>query len=96
MEDAREFYFDVALSGNEYSLACLRAFAKEGHVLFGSDYPYAPERAIGMMNGQLDGCVLEGEREAWNWGNAERLFPRLGALRKEKRGLRSSCICGKR
>ena len=97
VEDAREFYFDVALSGNEYSLACLRAFAKEGHVLFGSDYPYAPERTIGGMNARLDAWLsAEGEREAWNWGNAERLFPRLGALRKERRGLRSSCFCGKR
>ena len=96
VEDAREFYFDVALSGNEYSLACLRAFAKEGHVLFGSDYPYAPEEAIGLMTRGLDGCMLEGEREAWNWGNAEKLLPRLGARRKEKTGLKSSCTCCKR
>ena len=96
VEDAREFYFDLALSGSRYSLACLREFAKEGHVLFGSDYPYAPERGIEAITEELDRCMSEGEREAWMWGNAARLFPRIGGVQQAKGMLTSSCTCKRR
>src|SRR5208283_4317525 len=42
LEDLASFYFDTALSGSPAALPSLLAFAKPGHVLFGSDWPYAP------------------------------------------------------
>src|SRR5215470_3420128 len=42
LEDFASFYFDVALSGTPAALPSLLAFAKPGHILFGSDWPYAP------------------------------------------------------
>ncbi|NBU28802.1 MAG: amidohydrolase, partial [Caulobacteraceae bacterium] len=52
-----------------------------GHVLFGSDWPFAPEAAVGYFTGQLDAYpALDGmTREALDRGNAARLFPQLPA-----------------
>jgi len=54
LEDMRSFYFDTALSGSPAALPSLLAFAKPGHVLFGSDWPYAPAPAVSYFTGQLD------------------------------------------
>ncbi|KAJ1555457.1 hypothetical protein HK405_001638 [Cladochytrium tenue] len=54
LEDVWSFYFDLALSTNPVVLPTLLNFAKEGHVLFGCDYPNAPESGIQMMTGFLD------------------------------------------
>jgi hypothetical protein len=43
-----------ALSGSPAALPSLLAFAKPGHVLFGSDWPYAPDVAVGYFTAQLD------------------------------------------
>jgi predicted TIM-barrel fold metal-dependent hydrolase len=43
---AKWFYFDTALSGNEITLPALLKFAAPGHVLFGSDFPYAPVATV--------------------------------------------------
>ncbi|KAF4631452.1 hypothetical protein G7Y89_g6678 [Cudoniella acicularis] len=78
MEDAREFYHDLALSGNKYTLGLLTKFAREDHILFGSDFPPAPEKTIRTYTTNLeefelsDSCRYEIDR-----GNALRLFPRL-------------------
>ncbi|KAK4446903.1 amidohydrolase family protein [Podospora aff. communis PSN243] len=72
IEEARAFYIDVAFSGHEPQLRLLKEFAKPGHVLFGSDYPW--EQA-GVMKEQLaatDAVFAEETRKA---GLA--LFPRL-------------------
>lgn len=53
MEDLRSFYFDTALSAPA-ALPSLLAFARPGHVLFGSDWPYAPAPAVSYFTGQLD------------------------------------------
>lgn len=83
MEEAKSFYFDIALSGNEYTLPLLMRFAKKGHVLFGSDFPFAPEKTIGRMTGGWE-SFAEGLAEEERWGvergNAEGLFPRLRGL----------------
>ncbi|KAI0433346.1 hypothetical protein F5Y09DRAFT_83638 [Xylaria sp. FL1042] len=82
MEDARSFYFDTALSASPLQLALLKDFARPGHILFGSDFPYAPTPAIGHMDGLLD----EHERkdadliQSINTGSALELFPRLSAV----------------
>lgn len=54
LDDLATFYFDTALSGSPAALPSLLAFAKAGHVLFGSDWPYAPPAAVGYFTGQLD------------------------------------------
>ena len=46
LEEASEFYYDVAISSNPATLKALYEIAKTGHVLFGTDYPNAPTEAI--------------------------------------------------
>jgi predicted TIM-barrel fold metal-dependent hydrolase len=41
LEACREFYFDVALAGYKGPLQLLLNFAAPGHVLYGSDFPFA-------------------------------------------------------
>jgi predicted TIM-barrel fold metal-dependent hydrolase len=81
LNDFRSFYFDTALSGSPAALPSLLAFAKPDHVLFGSDWPFAPEAAVGYFTYQLDAyAALDGiAREALDRGNASRLFPHLPA-----------------
>ncbi len=54
LEDFRSFYFDTALSGTPAALPSLLAFAKPGHVLFGSDWPFAPAPVVAYFTGLLD------------------------------------------
>jgi predicted TIM-barrel fold metal-dependent hydrolase len=79
LEDFATFYFDTALSGSPAALPSLLAFAKPGHVLFGSDWPYAPPVAVSYFTGQLDGYApLDAEgHAAIDRMNAELLFPQF-------------------
>ena len=80
LDDFAGFYFDTALSSSAAALPSLLAFAKPGHVTFGSDWPFAPVAA-----GKLFAAGLEtypgldaGARGAIERSNALALFPRLG------------------
>jgi predicted TIM-barrel fold metal-dependent hydrolase len=76
LEDFQSFYFDTALSGSPAALPSLLAFAKPGHVLFGSDWPFAPDPAVAYFTGQLDayaGLDASGHA-AVDRGNAAALF----------------------
>ncbi|KAL9084564.1 MAG: hypothetical protein Q9165_007989 [Trypethelium subeluteriae] len=78
IEQAREFYFDTAISANPVTLKALFEFAKPGHVLFGSDFPNAPNEAITYFTQQLDTYPLsESDRREVESGAALELFPRL-------------------
>jgi predicted TIM-barrel fold metal-dependent hydrolase len=79
LEDLRSFYFDTALSGSPTALPSLLAFAKPGHVLFGSDWPYAPATAVSYFTGLLDAyAALDDEARAdIDRRGAERLLPRF-------------------
>ncbi|KAI0966751.1 hypothetical protein F4678DRAFT_265328 [Xylaria arbuscula] len=79
MEDARSFYFDTALSASPHQLCLLSEFAKPGHILFGSDFPYAPTPAISQMNQLLDEFEEQNRDFATslNTEAALALFPRL-------------------
>lgn len=44
LRDLKRFYFDTALSASPSALPTLLAFAEPGHVLYGSDWPFAPRR----------------------------------------------------
>jgi len=78
-ELARLFY-DTALSANAIAFASLLQLATPDRILFGSDYPFAPESAMtgtvkGLAAMDLDPDVLRGiERE-----NALGLFPHFAA-----------------
>jgi predicted TIM-barrel fold metal-dependent hydrolase len=78
----QKFYFDTALSGSPTALPSLFAFAKPGHVTFGSDWPYAPDVAVGAFTGMYEAYGIEGaQRESIDRGAAEQLFPRLALSR---------------
>ncbi|MFI9275638.1 amidohydrolase family protein [Kitasatospora sp. NPDC052896] len=79
LADLKRFYFDTALSGSPTALPSLLAFAEPGHVLYGSDWPYAPIDAGAYFNRHLDtyGNWEPGQLHAVNRGSAEALFPRL-------------------
>ncbi|KAI0110929.1 hypothetical protein GGR51DRAFT_510548 [Nemania sp. FL0031] len=82
IEDAKSFYFDTALSTSPLQLALLKDFAQPGHILFGSDFPYAPTPVIKHMNKLLDeyderdGDLVHGI----NMESALKLFPRLSGV----------------
>ncbi|MGA8251236.1 MAG: amidohydrolase family protein [Mycobacterium sp.] len=80
LDDFASFYFDTALSSSAAALPSLLAFAKPGHVTFGSDWPFAPVAA-----GKLFAAGLETypgldahTRGAIERTNALALFPRFG------------------
>ncbi len=81
LEDFRRFYFDTALSGSPAALPSLLAFAKPGHVLFGSDWPFAPPIAVRYFTSQYDahGALDADGHAAIDRRNAEALFPRFGS-----------------
>jgi predicted TIM-barrel fold metal-dependent hydrolase len=77
LEDFRSFYFDTALSASPAALPSLMAFARPDHVLFGSDWPFAPTPAGQYFANGLDTALEPGALTAVNRTNAEVLFPRL-------------------
>ena len=80
IEDARKFYYDVALSTNEYPLGLLRKFVKRENILFGTDYPYADQKTIASNVAWMNAAETEmDEEEEWDLrrGNAIALFPRF-------------------
>lgn len=78
IEQAKCFYFDLALSGSEEMLPLILGFAREGHLLFGSDFPHAPAGFSQMFTRFTDGYKISDEkRKEIYYGTAERLFPRL-------------------
>ena len=54
LEDFAGFYFDTALSATPAALPSLLAFAQPGHVLFGSDWPFATPPAVKYFTAGLD------------------------------------------
>ncbi len=81
LDDFAGFYFDTALSSSAAALPSLLAFAKPGHVTFGSDWPFAPIGAGKIFAAGLETYPgLDADaRAAIDRTNALALFPRLGA-----------------
>ena len=77
----KSFYFDTALSTNEYALSALSELVGFDHVLFGSDYPFAPELATTLSVAAIDGDDrFEGDsRELVRRENALRVLPTVAA-----------------
>ena len=79
LDDARNLYYDLALSGSEYALRVLEKFAKPGHLLYGSDTPYANDDIITYHTDWLDVYKFENPDliNQINRRNALALFPRF-------------------
>lgn len=81
LEDIGNFYYDVALSSSKENIQLLLSYTKPEHLLYGSDYPYAPRKTIERFAREMDETVANDLAlgQALNRGNALRLFPRLNA-----------------
>ena len=75
-EQFRTLYFDTALSTGAATLPALLTFAKPDHVVFGSDWPFAPQAAVDQFSDGLDHYpgVDEAVRQAIDRDNALALF----------------------
>ncbi|KAE8364604.1 hypothetical protein BDV27DRAFT_172221 [Aspergillus caelatus] len=78
-DDARNFYYDTAVAGSENVLRVMETFAKPGHLLYGSDTPYANNDIVNFHTSRQDNYQFEDASlaEKINRGNALALFPRL-------------------
>ena len=81
IEDFSSFYFDTALSSSAAALPTLLAFAKPGHITFGSDFPFAPVVAAQYFAAGLASYpgIDADTRTAIDRTNALALFPRFGS-----------------
>lgn len=75
----RRFWYDTALSAGRQTFGALNAVADPGRILFGSDWPYAPETMTRDSIESLGapGFLSEAQRSAVDRGNALQLFPRF-------------------
>ncbi|MGV2288141.1 amidohydrolase family protein [Trinickia sp. YCB016] len=73
----RAFYFDTALSAGNSSLSALAQITDPDHILFGTDFPFAPTHAIRQFGTVLDGIEIPGVEMDKVYGeNAARLLGR--------------------
>ena len=81
VDQAKRFYFDLALSGSAEVLPLILGFARKDHVLFGSDYPHAPVPYSNEFTKFVDEYEMsEEKRKEVYYGAAEKLFPRLKGM----------------
>jgi 6-methylsalicylate decarboxylase len=85
LDDFASFYFDTALSSSAAALPTLLAFAKPGHITFGSDWPFAPTAAGKLFAAGLEtySALTNQARDAIERTNALALFPRLDGAPRE-------------
>ena len=79
INDLKRLYYDTALSASPYALRSLQELVNPSHILFGSDYPFAPEiitrmtiSGLNTFNGFDDKQLRGINRE-----NAIDLFPQF-------------------
>ncbi|WHA43932.1 amidohydrolase family protein [Agrobacterium larrymoorei] len=75
----RRLYFDTALSPSPYAMAALQQLVDPTHILFGSDFPFAPAPMTSNQIGQLEKLDIWSaqQRSAVYRSNALSLFPRF-------------------
>lgn len=74
----KRFWFDTALSGSPTALPSLLAFAEPGHVLFGSDWPYAAEPIVKHFTDMYEQYELDAsQRSSIDRGAAQQLLRRF-------------------
>jgi predicted TIM-barrel fold metal-dependent hydrolase len=75
----QRLYYDTALSANRRAMDTLLSLVSVQQVVFGSDYPYAPEEAMaGTVKGLAALSLPADDLKAIERGNALRLLPALG------------------
>ncbi|MFJ8027741.1 amidohydrolase family protein [Streptomyces sp. NPDC096311] len=74
-----KLYYETALAGSRNSLLPTLEVTDTDHVLFGTDWPAAPERTTvhNIENLMTSGLLTDQQLEDVESGNARRLFPRL-------------------
>jgi predicted TIM-barrel fold metal-dependent hydrolase len=73
----RSFYYDTALAGGNAPLSALAQVADPDHILFGTDFPFAPVSAIRQFGKVLDDLQIPGVDMQKVYGeNAARLLGR--------------------
>lgn len=73
----RSFYFDTALSAGNAPLSALTQVSDPDHILFGTDFPFAPTSAIRQFGKVLDNIQVPGiELDKVYGDNAARLLGR--------------------
>lgn len=78
INQAKQFYFDTALVGSKEVFPMILEFAKPGHLLFGSDYPHAPEQLSKGFTKFVDEFSMDEEKKREIYYKAAlELFPRL-------------------
>jgi 6-methylsalicylate decarboxylase len=87
LQDLGSFYFDVALSSTQSTIDTLLTYTKPSHILYGSDYPYAPQKTIEKFAQVFEQTRFDEPdiRYLVSRGNALKLFPRFETAR-ERRG----------
>ncbi|KAK0737782.1 hypothetical protein B0T18DRAFT_440800 [Schizothecium vesticola] len=75
----KRFYYDIALSTAPAVLKALVEVAGEDHIVYGSDFPYAPSQTYPSFLSDLETFDFSQEaRDRVNFANAQALIPRLG------------------
>jgi len=76
-----QLYYDTALSATTSAFGSLRNLVDDSHILFGSDFPFAPELATMLSVGSInETLVLESDlRQKIRRDNALALFPTLAS-----------------
>ncbi|MBV4412467.1 amidohydrolase [Enterobacteriaceae bacterium YMB-R22] len=76
IEDCQRFWFDTALSSSSTTLRTLLAFARSDRILYGSDFPYAPQPVIQTFTQMLDDSheLSPAWKASINWKNAQLLW----------------------
>ena len=77
----KHFYYDTAVSATPYALSSLMSLVEPTQVLYGSDYPFSPERIVTLMNEGLQNYNFEkATLSKILQENAVNLFPRFKKL----------------
>jgi predicted TIM-barrel fold metal-dependent hydrolase len=80
LEQVRRLYFDLALSATPTTLNTLLQITSLSHILFGTDYPFAPPPAIQGNTAAYEALMdklTPDQRQMIEYRNATDLFPRL-------------------
>ena len=75
MEAFARFYYDTALAVTPQQIAALRALAPISQIVYGTDYPFAPEERVRLAEAAFAILPLTAdEQKMIRHGNAARLF----------------------
>ncbi len=83
----KKLYFDTALSASPHNLRSLQELADPSHIVYGSDYPFAPETVTQMTNDGVhsyDGFDEKSLSLLYK-KNVIQLFPRFKTMEKAPR-----------